>query len=112
MAYAKALRVVRVDLASAGEPGYWVEVEHPESMSWSVKRAIIRAGNGAGDELERSTAQVAAMVTAWNLEDRETGEALPLPATEATLDRLPAHVVEAILVEVGALFQIPKASGS
>ena len=113
MPYAKALRTIRIDLGEvAGEPGYWIEVEHPEAMTWRTKRAIIRAGNGETDDIARSSAQVAAMVCGWNLEDVDTGEALALPATEASFDRLPSHIVEGLMSAVGNLFQIPKESGS
>jgi len=64
------------------------------------------------DEFGRSLAQVASMIVAWSLVDIDTGEALPVPVTADVLDRLPAHVVEAILTLVGELVTVPKANGS
>ncbi len=110
-AYAKALRTVRLSLEAAGEPGHWVDVEHPEAMRWSIKSRIVRAAS-IEDELSRSLAQVAAMIVGWSLVDIETGEPLPVPVTPEVLDRLPAHVVEAVLTQIGELVTVPKASGS
>lgn len=111
MAYAKPLRTVRLTLDASGEPGHWVEVEHPEAMRWTTKARMIRA-QSIEDEFGRSLAQVASMITAWSLVDVDTGEALPVPVTADVLDRLPAHVVEAILTLVGELVTVPKANGS
>lgn len=109
--YAKALRTVRLSLEAAGEPNHWVDVEHPEAMRWSVKSRIVRASS-IEDEFTRSLAQVAAMIVAWSLVDIETGEPLPVPVTTDALDRLPAHVVESILTQVGELVSVPKANES
>ena len=110
MGYAKPLRTVRLTLDGAGEPGHWVEVEHPEAMRWTTKARMIRASS-IEDEFGRSLAQVASMITAWSLTDVDTGEELPVPVTAEALDRLPAHVVEAILTQVGELVTVPNASG-
>ena len=72
---------------------------------------MIRASS-IEDEFGRSLAQVASMIVAWSLTDVDTGEELPVPVTTEALDRLPAHVVEAILTLVGELVTVPKASGS
>ena len=109
--YAKSLRTVRLSLAAAGEPDHWVDVEHPEAMRWSIKSRIIRAAANA-DEFTRSLAQVAAMIVGWSLVDVETGQPLPVPVQAETLDRLPAHVVESILTQVGEMVTVPKASES
>ena len=111
MGYAKPLRTVRLTLDGAGEPGHWVEVEHPEAMRWTTKARMIRASS-IEDEFGRSLAQVASMITGWSLTDVDTGEELPVPVTAEALDRLPAHVVEAILTQVGELVTVPNASGS
>tara|TARA_R110000868_G_scaffold318982_1_gene579727 strand:- start:7917 stop:8198 length:282 start_codon:yes stop_codon:yes gene_type:complete len=88
-----------------------VDVEHPEAMRWTTKARMIRASS-IEDEFGRSLAQVASMIVAWSLTDVDTGEELPVPVTTDALDRLPAHVVEAILTLVGELVTVPKASGS
>ena len=111
MGYAKPLRTVRLTLDAAGEPGHWVEVEHPEAMRWTTKARMIRASS-IEDEFGRSLAQVASMITGWSLTDVDTGDELPVPVTAEALDRLPAHVVEAILTQVGELVTVPNASGS
>jgi hypothetical protein len=111
MAYAKPLRTVRLTLDASGEPGHWVDVEHPEAMRWTTKARMIRASS-IEDEFLRSLAQVASMITGWSLTDVDTGEELPVPVTTDVLDRLPAHVVEAILTLVGELVTVPKVSGS
>ena len=111
MGYAKPLRTVRLSLDASGEPGHWVDVEHPEAMRWTTKARMIRASS-IEDEFGRSLAQVASMIVAWSLTDVDTSEELPVPVTTEVLDRLPAHVVEAILTLVGELVTVPKASGS
>ena len=111
MGYAKPLRTVRLLLDASGEPGHWVDVEHPEAMRWTTKARMIRASS-IEDEFLRSLAQVASMIVAWSLTDVDTGEELPVPVTTDVLDRLPAHVVEAILTQVGELVTVPKVSGS
>jgi hypothetical protein len=88
-----------------------VDVEHPEAMRWTTKARMIRASS-IEDEFLRSLAQVASMIVAWSLTDVDTGEELPMPVTTDVLDRLPAHVVEAILTLVGELVTVPKVSGS
>jgi hypothetical protein len=111
MGYAKPLRTVRLALDASGEPGHWVDVEHPEAMRWTTKARMIRASS-IEDEFLRSLAQVASMIVAWSLIDVDTGDELPMPVTTDVLDRLPAHVVEAILTLVGELVTVPKVSGS
>jgi hypothetical protein len=111
MGYAKPLRTVRLSLDASGEPGHWVDVEHPEAMRWTTKARMIRASS-IEDEFLRSLAQVASMIVAWSLTDVDTGEELPVPVTTDALDRLPAHVVEAILTLVGELVTVPKVNGS
>jgi hypothetical protein len=88
-----------------------VDVEHPEAMRWTTKARMIRASS-IEDEFLRSLAQVASMIVAWSLIDVDTGDELPMPVTTDVLDRLPAHVVEAILTLVGELVTVPKVSGS
>ena len=110
MAYAKPLRTARLSLADAGEPDHWVEVEHPETLRWKTKRAIMQAQNEA-DEATRSVRQVLAMVVSWSL-TREDGTAMPIPPTDDDLDAMPSHVVEGLLLAIGALFDVPKANGS
>lgn len=108
MPYAKALRTVRIDFADAGEPGYWCEVEDPATMSWKAKASVIRAAGTEIDDVGRSAVQMAAMVTAWNLEDMTTGEIIALPCAPDAFERLPAHIVEHLMIRIGELFAIPK----
>ena len=108
--FKKPVRTLKITLSDAGEPDLWIEVEHPEVLSWRTKRRII-AAQGIEDEATRSVRQVAAMLVSWNL-TRDDGTAIPTPPSDDDLDALPSHVVEGILLAVGALFEIPKASGS
>lgn len=112
MAYQVARRTLRLDAGAVGEPDAWIEVEHPEALTWRTKVRLLRAGQAEGDEIARATGQACALVVGWSLTDFETGEALPLPATAEGLERAPAQVVEHLLTALGEAFTVPKASGS
>lgn len=105
MAYAKPIRTVRISLADAGEADLWIEVEHPETLSWRTKRRIIGA-QSEQDEATRSVRQAVAMVVRHNLTD--DGGTL----TDEALDNMPSHVVEGVLVAIGGLFDVPKSTES
>ena len=106
--YRKPSRLTRVTLAEWDEPDFWIEVENPESMTWKSRRRFT-----ALTEADKTDPQVVAMaftslIRAWNIVDPETGEVLPVPPTAEDLDRLPAHVVDGILLAINEMNTVPK----
>lgn len=110
--YARAPRTVKVTLEAHGEPDLWFEIEHPEAMSWKARRRFAAVAQADQGDPGAVAVAFASLVLRWNLPDPETGEVLALPPSADTLDRIPAHVVEGMMVEVAGLSTVPKASGS
>lgn len=110
--YARAPRTVRVSLEGHGEPDLWFEVEHPEAMSWKARRRFAAVAQADQGDPGAVAVAFAGLVLAWNVPDPETGEVIGLPPSAEVLDRIPAHVVEGMMVEVAGLSTVPKASAS
>ena len=110
--YARSPRTVKVTLEAHGEPDLWFEIEHPEAMSWKARRRFAAVAQADQGDPGAVAVAFASLVLRWNLPDPDTGEVIALPPTADMLDRIPAHVVEGMMVEVAGLSTVPKASGS
>lgn len=107
MPYNKKPVTKKINLDACGEPDFYVEVAHPESMKWKVKSRLIAAAQRQDlDDVTRSIHQMVALIVDWNLLDADTDE--PLTVSVESFDRIPSHVVECIVSEVGQLFNVPK----
>lgn len=107
MSYNKKPVTKRITLSACDEPDFYIEVAHPESMKWKVKSQLIAAAQRQDlDDVTRSLHQMVALIVDWNLLDADTDERLPVSVD--AFDRVPSHVVECIVSEVGQLFNVPK----
>lgn len=81
--------------------GFFVEVLNPLLLPWGARKQMIGQREDAKDALGRLSASetiASRMVTAWNLVDVETGEALPLPKDDPSVwERTPSTALPRVM---------------